>query len=70
MPKPEPLMSEAQIKKRLCCPPLQAEVGIYEGMAQGLPDDLLAEYNEAVGDALDLLAGRRSAILGKLEARR
>lgn len=68
--KNEPLMSKEQIKKRLCCPPLQAEVEIYQGMAEALPDDLLGAYNEVVSDALALLATRRAAILARLEARR
>ena len=70
MAKNEPLMSREQIKKRLCCPPLQAEVAIYEGMAEALPDDLLGVYNDAVGEALDLLAGKRASILAVLETRR
>lgn len=70
MTKQHPLMSEPQVKKRLCCPPLAAEVAIYEGMAEALPDDLLGEYNDAVDKAVVGLADRRERILRKLEARR
>lgn len=70
MAKPEALMSSAQLKKRLCCPPLAAEVAIYEGMAEALPDDLLSKYNDAVDNALAHMKSAREQILAALEARR
>lgn len=32
MPQPTATEHQENLKKRLCCPPLQAEVGIYDGL--------------------------------------
>lgn len=60
--------TEQQIKKRACCPPLQAEVEIYNGLFDPgmLTVEQQSRYNRLVAAVLvDLVEGREAILAGR-----